>query len=125
MARSGRPGRICQRNYGWNPHQTLPCAVADGDCSAIGKKDPGEVVIDKVVGQLITYAMVPYFIGPMGIVLGFIFFRAFDIIKPYPIRKLEKLPSGLGIVVDDIGAGFYAGTALAITSTLFFLHILP
>lgn len=90
-----------------------------------GRKDPGAVVIDEVVGQLITYAMVPHFIGPIGIVLGFVLFRAFDIIKPYPIRKLEKLPSGLGIVVDDIGAGFYAGTALAITSTLFFLHILP
>jgi phosphatidylglycerophosphatase A len=89
-----------------------------------GRKDPGAVVIDEVVGQLITYAMVPHFIGPIGIVLGFVLFRAFDIIKPYPIRNLEKLPSGLGIVVDDIAAGFYAGTALAIISTLFFLHIL-
>ncbi len=90
-----------------------------------GRKDPGAVVIDEVVGQLITYAMVPHFIGPIGIVLGFVLFRAFDIIKPYPIRKLEKLPSGLGIVVDDIAAGFYAGTALALISTLFLLRILP
>ena len=90
-----------------------------------GKKDPGAVVIDEVVGQLITFAFVPHFIGPVGIVAGFVLFRAFDIIKPYPIRKLEKLPSGLGIVVDDIAAGFYAGTALAIITTLSRLQVLP
>jgi len=95
-----------------------------------GKKDPSEVVIDEVVGQLITFAFVPpLFIGgpsyPAKIVVGFILFRAFDIVKPYPIRQLEKLPSGLGIVVDDIAAGFYAGTALAIINALGLLHIIP
>jgi phosphatidylglycerophosphatase A len=91
-----------------------------------GRKDPGAVVIDEVVGQLITFAFVfPYFLSPIGILIGFILFRAFDIIKPYPIRQLEKLPSGLGIVVDDIAAGLYAGTALAIINALGLLHVLP
>ncbi len=90
-----------------------------------GKKDPGAVVIDEVVGQLIAFVFVfPYFLDPVGIVIGFILFRAFDIIKPYPIRKLEKLPSGLGIVVDDIAAGLYAGVALSVISMLR-LHVLP
>jgi phosphatidylglycerophosphatase A len=90
-----------------------------------GKKDPGAVVIDEVVGQLITFAFVPFFLSLQMIVLGFILFRAFDIIKPYPIRKLEKLPSGLGIVVDDIAAGLYAGTALSVMLMLSMLHVLP
>lgn len=95
-----------------------------------GRKDPGEVVIDEVVGQLVTFAFVPpLFLGgpgyPFKIVIGFILFRAFDIVKPYPIRQLEKLPSGLGIVVDDIAAGLYAGIALAIISALGLLHIIP
>ena len=93
-----------------------------------GRKDPGAVVIDEVVGQLVTFAFVPpLFLGgpsyPFKIVIGFVLFRAFDIIKPYPIRKLEKLPSGLGIIVDDIAAGFYAGTALAIITALGLLHV--
>jgi phosphatidylglycerophosphatase A len=90
-----------------------------------GRKDPGAVVIDEVVGQLITFAFVPFFLPLQTIVLGFILFRAFDIIKPYPIRKLEKLPSGLGVVVDDIAAGLYAGTALSVILVLSMLHVLP
>jgi phosphatidylglycerophosphatase A len=89
-----------------------------------GRKDPGAVVIDEVVGQLITFVFVPFFLPLPTIVLGFILFRAFDIIKPYPIRKLEKLPSGLGIVVDDIAAGLYAGTVLSVILMLSMLHVL-
>jgi phosphatidylglycerophosphatase A len=91
----------------------------------LGRKDPGAVVIDEVVGQLITFAFVPHFLGPIGIVTGFVLFRAFDIIKPYPIRRLESLQSGLGIVADDIVAGLYAGTALAVISMLSLLYALP
>lgn len=90
-----------------------------------GRKDPGAVVIDEIVGQLITFTFIPFSASAPAIVLGFLLFRAFDIIKPYPIRKLEKLPSGLGIIVDDMAAGLYAGTALAVISTLSLLHILP
>jgi phosphatidylglycerophosphatase A len=92
----------------------------------IGKKDPAQVVIDEVAGQLVTFMFVPaYFLHPLMILVGFLLFRAFDIIKPYPIRRVEGLHGGLGIVGDDIVAGFYAGATLALVALLAALHILP
>ena len=69
-------------------------------------KDPQFVVIDEVAGQLVTLIAVP--LTWKSLLLGFILFRGFDIWKPPPVRQLEKLPEGLGIVVDDVGAGLYA-----------------
>ncbi len=71
-----------------------------------GGHDPSHVVIDEVAGQLVTYIACP--IGWQALLAGFILFRAFDIVKPPPVRSLEKLPEGTGIVVDDLGAGIYA-----------------
>lgn len=71
-----------------------------------GKHDPGHVVIDEVAGQLVTFIACP--IVWHALLAGFILFRAFDIVKPPPVRSLEKLPGGTGIVVDDLGAGVYA-----------------
>ena len=88
-----------------------------------GRKDPGIVVIDEVVGQLITYAFVTSFAGPFTIVAGFILFRCFDIWKPYPIRRLEALESGLGIMADDVLAGFYAATLLSLVTSLQLISI--
>jgi len=59
------------------------------------------------------------------IFIGFVLFRTFDIIKPYPIRRIEGLHGGLGIVGDDIAAGFYAGAVLALVALLAALHLLP
>jgi phosphatidylglycerophosphatase A len=73
---------------------------------AYGIKDPQFVVIDETAGQLITLLGAP--LSWKSFLAGFILFRAFDIVKPYPIRRLEKLPEGTGIVVDDVGAGLYA-----------------
>ena len=73
---------------------------------ASGKKDPQFVVIDETAGQLITLIAVP--VAWKSLLAGFILFRAFDIVKPPPIRQLERLPEGTGIVVDDVGAGLYA-----------------
>jgi phosphatidylglycerophosphatase A len=73
---------------------------------AAGREDPGFVVIDEVAGQLITLIGVP--VTWKSLVLGFILFRGFDIVKPPPIRALERLPEGAGIVIDDVGAGLYA-----------------
>jgi phosphatidylglycerophosphatase A len=73
---------------------------------ATGSKDPQLIVIDEVAGQLVALTAVP--LAWKTFLAGFILFRAFDIWKPFPIRRLERLPEGTGIVVDDLGAGFYA-----------------
>ena len=73
---------------------------------AAAKKDPQFVVIDETAGQLITLIGAP--LTWKSLLAGFILFRAFDIVKPPPIRLLERLPEGTGIVVDDVGAGLYA-----------------
>jgi phosphatidylglycerophosphatase A len=73
---------------------------------ASGGKDPQFVVIDEVAGQLVALISVP--LGWKTFLAGLILFRTFDILKPFPIRRLEQLPEGTGIVVDDLGAGVYA-----------------
>jgi phosphatidylglycerophosphatase A len=82
----------------------------------LGRKDPGKVVIDEVAGQLIALLpIVPGFdSGWVSIVAAFLLFRLFDIIKPYPARRLEKLESGLGIMTDDLVAGAYAAVVTSI-----------
>ena len=93
------------------------------------KKDPGQVVIDEVAGQLIALLPVPLMVvGPWRwlILVAFFLFRAFDIMKPYPVRRLEALESGLGIVVDDLAAGAYAAVFVSIFIFLFaFFQYLP
>jgi len=73
---------------------------------ATGLKDPQFVVIDEVAGQLIAMIAVP--VSWKSVLVGFILFRGFDIVKPPPVRQLEGLPEGFGIVIDDVGAGLYA-----------------
>jgi len=77
-----------------------------------GKKDPSHVVIDEVAGQLVTLIACP--LVWQALLAGFILFRGFDIVKPPPVRSLERLPEGTGIVVDDLGAGLYALIVLQI-----------
>ena len=71
-----------------------------------GLKDPQFVVVDEVAGQLVAVIAVP--LAWKTFLAGLILFRVFDIWKPFPIRRLERLPEGTGIVVDDLGAGLYA-----------------
>jgi len=80
------------------------------------RKDPGKVVIDEVAGQFIALMPVPYLLGTAwwSAILAFVLFRFFDIVKPYPARKLESLEAGLGIMADDIVAGVYAATVVAV-----------
>lgn len=87
----------------------------------LGRKDPGPVVIDEIVGQLITFIFVPFNIGMGGVMLGFLLFRFFDIWKPYPIRRLEALESGLGVMADDIVAGIYAATVMSLLTSFYLL----
>lgn len=78
------------------------------------RKDPGQVVADEVAGQMIAFVFVPATSAPWVLVAGFILFRLFDIWKPYPVRRLEALPSGLGIMADDVLAGIYAAIILSL-----------
>jgi len=94
-----------------------PAAIA-----ATGKDDPREVVADELAGQAVTFVAVPLILS--GAVAGsqiwtiagagFVLFRLFDITKPWPIRKLEELPQGWGILADDLLAGVYAAIGLFI-----------
>ena len=79
-----------------------------------GVLDPGPFVLDEVAGQLL--ALLPLLPGPFtpaGVLLGFALFRALDILKPWPIARLEELPGGLGIMADDLAAGAIAAAATA------------
>lgn len=77
-----------------------------------GGIDPGPVVMDEVVGMLITLAFIP--VGWTGALAGFVLFRIFDVIKPYPAGRFERLHGGLGVMADDAMAAVYANVALRI-----------
>ena len=90
----------------------IPAATRVAQAS--GGKDPQFVVIDEVAGQLIALIAVP--LAWKSFLAGFILFRAFDIVKPPPVRQLERLPDGTGIVLDDVAAGVFAFVGM---------HLLP
>lgn len=87
---------------------------------AASSKDPQFVVIDEVAGQLIALIAVPA--SWKCLLVGFILFRGFDMVKPPPVRQLERLPEGTGIVIDDVGAGLYA---LIVMQLLLHFGVLP
>lgn len=82
----------------------IPAATRVARASAT--KDPQFVVIDEVAGQLIALIAIP--LSWETFLVGLILFRVFDILKPPPVRQLEKLPEGAGIMLDDVAAGLYA-----------------
>ena len=75
-----------------------------------GRTDPGQVVIDEVMGMLITLFANP--VGWIGAFAGFLLFRVFDVIKPYPANRFEQLHGGIGIMADDGMAAIYANLVL-------------
>lgn len=75
------------------------------------RRDPPQVVIDEILGQQICYLALPVLEWKSWLA-GFILFRAFDIAKPFPIRRLERAPGGWGLMLDDVLAGIYAWAAL-------------
>jgi phosphatidylglycerophosphatase A len=80
-----------------------------------GKEDDGRIVIDEMMGFLITMLWVPKTI--LFVIIGFFLFRFFDILKPFPIRRLERrLKGGFGVVLDDVVAGVYGNIILQIIS---------
>jgi phosphatidylglycerophosphatase A len=90
--------------------------------TATGKTDPREVVADEFAGQALTFLPAGFFITAdisswkicLTTALGFLLFRIFDIAKPWPIRKLEKLPKGWGVLADDLLAAVFAAIVLLV-----------
>jgi phosphatidylglycerophosphatase A len=82
-----------------------------------GIKDPRFIVIDEVAGQLVTFLFLPA--TAFNLILGTVAFRLFDIWKPFPIRKLESLEGGLGIMADDLLAGVYGNLVLQFWGLLY------
>ncbi len=79
----------------------------------VDRGDPGLVVIDEIVGQLIALALVPHHL--LAIIAGFVLFRLFDILKPFPVGWLDQhIHGGLGIMLDDVAAGLYAFVILQV-----------
>jgi phosphatidylglycerophosphatase A len=83
-----------------------------------GRKDPGQVVIDEVVGQMLTFLVRPD-AAWKWLLAGFLLFRAFDVLKPSPARDAEHAPGGWGIMLDDVVAGVYSLAALTVLELIF------
>lgn len=95
--------------------------ASDIEISRRGTSDPGAIVIDEVAGQWLTYGTALSLWAAMSIRelivfvgVGFVLFRIFDIIKPWPVRRLERLHGALGVMADDLLAGIMAGIVLAL-----------
>ena len=98
-------------------------AVSGPVCRALASKDPGCIVIDEVAGQVLACAaipLVPAFVSGPGVLAwpwpwltAFVLFRLFDVVKPGPIRRVQDLPGGWGVVMDDVAAGILAAVVLA------------
>jgi phosphatidylglycerophosphatase A len=82
----------------------------------LGQKDPGAIVIDEVLGMLMTLALLP--VSTFGIFAGFLLFRIFDVVKPFPAGRLEHLKGGPGVMLDDAVAGIYAHITLRLLALL-------
>jgi phosphatidylglycerophosphatase A len=119
--------------YVWTPQMTVMLVAiflvtmagiwaASRAESLVQKKDPSVVVVDEVAGQMIALLSGPFWIHTWwSIFTAFILFRVFDIWKPYPIRRLEGLKSGLGIMADDVLAGVYALIANSVLISAYLL----
>ena len=81
-------------------------------CRLLGNKDPGQVVLDEIVAVPLVFGCGLLPTDLPSLISGFVIFRVFDILKPPPIRRFERLPEGVGGVADDMIAGLYAGLAL-------------
>lgn len=82
----------------------------------LGGVDPGPVVLDEVVGMLITLALLP--VNLTGAVVGFLVFRVLDVVKPWPSARFERLPGGLGVMADDGMAAVYGNVIMQILTRL-------
>ena len=83
---------------------------------ALGQKDPGLIVIDEVAGMTVAMLWAP--LSLPALLAGFVLFRVFDIVKPWPAHAAQRLSGGLGVMVDDLIAGLYAAAVLAVARRL-------
>jgi phosphatidylglycerophosphatase A len=90
--------------------------AADRYAKALGEEDPGEVVIDEVAGYFVSV----WGLGPNFALVAFFLFRVVDILKPFPVRNMEKLPGGVGIMADDVCGGIIVNMLLRVLEWLFF-----
>jgi phosphatidylglycerophosphatase A len=84
--------------------------LCDKGKETFGEEDPKQSIFDEVVGQFITFFMIP--INIRTLILGFVLFRFYDIIKPFPVYRLEELEGGIGVTMDDVAAGILANVTL-------------
>jgi len=85
-----------------------------------GRKDPGKVVVDEVAGQMIALLpLLVFAVTPLAVMISFMLFRCFDIVKPYPAGRLEGLRGGFGIMCDDLVAGAYAAVIASVILRFF------
>ena len=96
--------------------------AADSYSQLTNTDDPGEVIIDEVAGQWVVLLCIPPNIdlALLWYVAGFILFRSFDILKPWPVSTAERLPGGIGVMADDLVAGTLAGMAILIAQLFIF-----
>jgi phosphatidylglycerophosphatase A len=83
---------------------------------SLGGKDPGAIVVDEVAGMTLAVLTLP--LTPAVLIAGFLLFRVFDIVKPYPANALQRLPGGVGVMIDDLVAGLYALLLLLLARAL-------
>lgn len=88
--------------------------AADVVCQTRGIKDPGYVVSDEIAGYML--GVVWFTLGWPVLCAGFVLFRFFDILKPFPLKRLERAPGGWGVMLDDLGAGIYSAGGLLVLS---------
>jgi len=90
-------------------------AAGYADC-ILGTKDSPSIVIDEIAGFLIAMFLIPF--AWSSVAAGFILFRFFDILKPWPLKRLQDVPGGPGVMLDDIGAGIYTNVMLQVAGLL-------
>ncbi len=90
--------------------------VLSNDLTKVWGKDPPEIVIDEYASLLLPLYFTPKRLGPL--IITFLFFRIFDIVKPPPLKRLENLPHGWGVMLDDLGAALYTTGAIVIIYAL-------
>jgi phosphatidylglycerophosphatase A len=90
--------------------------VAGRADEVLGTKDSPSIVIDEIAGYLIAMFLIPFAWG--YVIAGFLLFRFFDILKPWPLKRLQDIPGGPGVVLDDIGAAVYTNVVLQVAALI-------